>query len=953
MSSYNLGEARGKIVLETDFQGLKDAQTELDKFQKGTKSVDGSLMSTQDALKKTSTTAMVAGASIAGGLALAVKSASDFEFQMSAVQAVSGATADEMDQISDAALRIGKDTAFSASEAGLAMEELVKAGISVKDVLGGAADATVALAAAGGVDLPAAATLAANAMNQFNLGADDLVHVTDTIAGAANASAIDVGQFSNSLSQVGAVAKLAGLSFDDTATAIAAMGNAGVVGSDAGTSLKGVLLNLNPTTEKQIDLMTKLGLITKDGTNKFYDAGGSLKDLASISDTLGGALKGMTDAQKQATLETLFGSDAIRGAAVIAGEGSVGINKLAEAMGKTTAADVAATRLDNFKGSSEALMGSVETLAIQVGQVLLPRVRELVDRVAAAVNWFSGLSGETKSLITNFASGAAGTLLFVGGFIKLALAMAAARRTMLAYKASALGIAVAEKAAAAAKGVSTAAQWLLNAAMTANPIGIIIVAIAALVAGLVWFFSQTKIGQDIWAGFVTFLGEAWRNIVSFIQDAVGNVISFVQSHWGMLLSLLIGPLGLVIQWIVENWGKIVSFFQPAIDAIVAVFTGLWSAISSVWNGIMAVIGFVVNMIVGYFKFWWSVVTTVVGAIVAVVTGLVTFFMNHVLPVITAFIGMVAAIFNYLWLWIVFIFQSIVAAVATAVQAVVTTVLAVWGAILGFIMPIFQAIWNYIVAIFTAIFTYVSGIVKQVVGTIVAVWSAIIAIVTGIFGRVWAVVSGFFRMIFAFIAAIVRQVVSTITTVWNGIVATVSGIFGRVYTAIKSPIDRALAVIGGVKSKIMGFFSGAGNWLRDAGARIIGGFIKGLESMLGGIADFFSGVTANVPKQKGPAKVDKVLLKPAGKMIMQSLMSGLQSEYGNLMDMLSGMNVTIPAQLTQSINANQIASQTSSRSDTPVAPAAAGLNITLVNPISRDPVKEVREAAEMIVGDMYV
>lgn len=902
MSGYNLGEARGKIVLETDLSGLKDAQKGLDEFQTNSKKVDGSLLSTQDALKKTSNTSLIAGGVIAAGFAVAVKSAGDFEFQMSAIQAVSGATTDEMKQISDAALRIGADTAFSSAEAGQAMEELVKAGISVKDTINGAADATVALAAAGGVDLPTAATIAANAMNQFGLSAKDLVAVTDTVAGAANASAISVEEYATAMAQVGAVANLAGLSFEDTSIAIAAMGNAGIKGSDAGTSLKSMLMRLIPTTDEATGLMKELGLMTEDGANQFYNAEGHLKSLAEVSDILGNSLKGMTDEQKQATLTTLFGADAIRGAAVLADQGAAGVNKLADAMGKVSAADVAKTRLDNMNGSIEALKGSAETLGIQVGSILVPRIKELTDKLTEAVNWFSSLSGGQQAAIVTTAQVAAGLLLGVGAAIKIALALQGASKAMAAYKASQMGIAAAEKASAVAKGIATGAQWLLNAAMTANPIGIVVVAIAALVAGLVWFFTQTKLGQEIWANFTRFLGEAWTNIVSFVTSAVDTVVSFVSANWGLLLSLLIGPLGLVIQWIVENWGKIVSFFQPAIDAIVAVFQGLWSVVSAVWNGIMAVIGFVIGAIVAYFTMWWTVVTTVVGAISAAIGAMVAWWMANVLPVIVAFIGMIVAIFQYLGLWVAFIWNAIVAAISAAVTAVVAVVVAIWGALVGFITPIFQAIWDFILFIFTMIVAGITAYVNLVVSIITTVWGAIYGFVAPIFQAIWDFLVSVFQGIWDFISGIVSSVVDTIVGAWESLTGTVSGIFEGVKSAIEDPLEDALDFISGIQDKVVGFFSDAGTWLVGAGEDIINGFIDGLENMLGGIADFFSGVTANVPKQKGPAPVDKVLLKPAGKLIMQGLLSGLQSEQSKVMDMLHGMNVTIPATLNTSMAA---------------------------------------------------
>lgn len=331
--------------------------------------------------------AAIAGiAAVGAGFAAAVTSAAGFEQTMSAVKAVSGATAEEMSSLSGLALQLGKDTSFSASEAGKGIEELVKGGLSIPDIMNGAAKATLDLAAAGGVSLPDAATIAANALAEFNLKGEDMAHVADLIAGAANASALDVSDFKTSLQASGAVAATIGFTFDDLAVAIAEMGKAGITGSDAGTSLKTMMLNLSPQTLKAKDEMQALGIITADGANQFFDAAGKVKSMAEVAQVLQNATANLTQEQKLNALATLFGSDAIRASAVLAKEGAAGFGQMGEAMGKVTAEAVGATKLDNMKGSVQQLTGSVETLAIEFGTALLPVFRDTVDGATNIVN---------------------------------------------------------------------------------------------------------------------------------------------------------------------------------------------------------------------------------------------------------------------------------------------------------------------------------------------------------------------------------------------------------------------------------------------------------------------------------------------------------------------------------------------------------------------------------------
>lgn len=350
----------------------------------------GTLKGPLGAAANVATTALAAVAAAAAGvgvgLGASIASAANFEKTMSGVKAVSGASAGEMKQLSDLALQLGADTSFSASQAAQGLEELVKGGISIGDIMGGGAKAALDLAAAGGINLGSAAEIAADAMNSFNLKGGDLAHVADQIAGAANASSIDVMQFKLSLSQVGAVAKLAGQDFDSTATAIALMGAAGVKGQDAGTSLKTFLMNLQPTTKAAGMAMKELGIITADGANQFFDASGKAKGMREIAEVLNRSLKGLTQQQKLQKLETIFGSDAIRAASILADGGAAAYDKMADSMGKVTAASVGAERLNNLSGSIEQLKGSVETAAITFGMAFLPMLKQGADAATGFVN---------------------------------------------------------------------------------------------------------------------------------------------------------------------------------------------------------------------------------------------------------------------------------------------------------------------------------------------------------------------------------------------------------------------------------------------------------------------------------------------------------------------------------------------------------------------------------------
>jgi TP901 family phage tail tape measure protein len=319
---------------------------------------------------------------------------------MAEVGAVSGASAVQLARLGALARTGGVDIGIGGNEAARGLAELIKGGVSTEAALGGALRATELMAQAGGVDLAQAAEISAVALNSFGLSAAQLPHVADLVAAAANASSIDVNDFRQSLTQAGAVARTIGVSFDDTSVAIAELGQAGLKGSDAGTSLRTFLLRLTPESKEAEAAMRSLGITTADGGNKFFDASGHAKSLSQISEVLRTALAGYTDQQKLATLQTIFGSDAVRAASIFAREGASGFTELQVAMAKIGADDVAHQRLNSLAGDMQKLASETERLKIALGDVLTTGARPATQAATPAVGAAAGFveSGGVQSV---------------------------------------------------------------------------------------------------------------------------------------------------------------------------------------------------------------------------------------------------------------------------------------------------------------------------------------------------------------------------------------------------------------------------------------------------------------------------------------------------------------------------------------------------------------------------
>lgn len=356
---------------------------------------------------------LVAGAAIGAGVVVAARAYMEFEAAMSKVGAVADANASQMKQLSDAAITAGQDTVFSASQAAEAEAELAKAGVSVTDILEGGLSGALNLAAAGQIDLGKSAEIAAQAMNIFKLEGSDVGHIADVLTAGANKSAAGVDDLGQALTQGGMVAASMGMSLEETVASLSMFADAGMKGSDAGTSLKTAMQRLAAPSGEAETLMRELGVSAFDSQGKFVG-------LATIAEQLRGSLGGMSEGQRSAALATIFGADAVRAATVWYQQGAAGVDTYTKAVDDNGAAQrMAARQMDNLKGDLEQLRGSLETAFIKGGSGANDGLRSLAQNATAVVNAFSSLNPETQAFIVKAAAVSAGALIAAGGIVKV------------------------------------------------------------------------------------------------------------------------------------------------------------------------------------------------------------------------------------------------------------------------------------------------------------------------------------------------------------------------------------------------------------------------------------------------------------------------------------------------------------------------------------------------------
>ncbi len=348
--------------------------------------------------------ALIASGMTAAGLAVAafgvaaVKMAADFDQQMSTVQANTGATSAQMDQLRAAAIEAGASTVYSASDSADAINDLGKAGMSVTDILTGGLSGALNLAASDGMAVGDAAEYMANALSMFHLKGSQASQVADTLAAGAGKAVGNVSDFGEALNNCGAQANSFGMNVQETTGVLALFAQNGTIGAEAGTQLNSMLMKLAAPSAEASNTMKELGISAYDAQHHFVG-------MANFAGQLQKAEKNLTDEQRNQANATIFGSYAIKAANYLYEAGESGVNKWTKAVSESGyAAEQAAAKNNNLKGDLENLSGSMESLMISVGEGAQGPLRKMVQGLDTMVDAFAGLPSGAQQTIVVMAS---------------------------------------------------------------------------------------------------------------------------------------------------------------------------------------------------------------------------------------------------------------------------------------------------------------------------------------------------------------------------------------------------------------------------------------------------------------------------------------------------------------------------------------------------------------------
>lgn len=555
-------------------------------FQENTKSTMSTVGGIMTSAGKTMTKAVTLP--ILGLTTAAVKVGGDFEEQMSRVKAISGATGDAFEELRDQAIDLGAKTAFSAKESADGMENLASAGFDAQEIMA-AMPGLLDLAAVSGGDVALASENAATALRGFGLEADQSGHIADVFARAAADTNAEVADMGEAMKYIAPVANAMGLSIEETAAAIGIMSDAGVKGSQAGTTLRGALSRIAKPTKAMRETMDELGV-------SFYDSEGNMISLQDQISLLSDSFDGLTQEQKNQALVTLYGQESLSGMMALIDKGPDSLGALTESLEQSDGAadEMARTMQDNMNSSIEQMLGAFESAAIVIQDILSPAIASIADSIGSLVEKFVSAPRwvQTTILSLGLLTAAVGPILFgVGKLMKLFQTM---KVGILALRA---GFTALNTAVTVVGGGIKA----LFAVLVANPIILIIGAIIAAVAAFIYFWNTSEEFRNFFIGM-------WEGI----KEAVGIALEWIEDSWSNMVEGAKNAVESVKQawsdtkqWFADLWQGIKDSasdmwqgtkqaFSDGVDNIVSVWDGITQWFSDLWNGIKSTVTSIVN-----------------------------------------------------------------------------------------------------------------------------------------------------------------------------------------------------------------------------------------------------------------------------------------------------------------------------------------------------------------------
>lgn len=754
---------------------LKNVNAELarapfDEYAAKAEKVGGTLTSVGQKLLPLST-------SIAGLGVAAVKTTADFDSEMSKVSAISGATGTDLDKLRGKAREMGAKTKFSASEAAQGMQYMAMAGWKTQDMMDGL-EGIMNLAAASGEDLASTSDIVTDALTAFGLSAKDSSHFSDILAAASSDANTNVSMMGETFKYAAPVLGSLGYTAEDAALAIGLMANAGIKSSQAGTSLRGAITNLAKPTDTVAAAMDKYGI-------SLTDSSGKMLSLRELMEQLRQKLGGLSEAEQAQAAAALFGKEAMSGMLAIINGSDKDFEKLAGAIDNCDGSSekMANTMNDNLQGQITILMSQLQELAISFGEILMPKIRDIVTHIQNFVDKLNAMDEGQKETILRvgmFVAALAPMLMGLGKVITFSANVSRALGTLSAGLVKAGGF----------SGVFTKALGLIT-----SPAAIVVGVIAAITAVIIHLWNTnedfrntiTAIWQKIKDAFTTFAAGISERL-SALGITFSDVTSAIKTIWDGFCNLLAPVLEAAFSTIAIALQTAFNVILGIWDVFSAVFSGDWSGaweavkgiFSSIWDGlkeyfstIIGAVKGVADVFLGWFGTNWETVWN----------GVKTFF--------EGIWNGISSFFEGIWNGISTFCTTVWNGIVTNVTAFCTTVHDTISTIFNAVKDVVSNVWETIKNVVQVAIMFIVEVIKAAFELITVPFRFIWENCRDTIISVWETIKSAVQTAINFvkdniITPVMNAISTTISTVWNTIKTT----FTTVINAIKSAVQTA-------------------------------------------------------------------------------------------------------------------------------------------------------------------
>ena len=853
-------DALQREIIETE-QDLKNLETQANQSATALQKIAATgdkLKTVGDNISSAGEKMLPATAAVTGLGTAAVTTAANFESSMSQVQATMGITKDSMSTVngqsvntmntlSELAKKMGSETAFSASECAEALNYLALAGYDTEQMCN-TLPTVLNLAAAGGIDLASASDMVTDAMSALGMGVDEAETMVDQMAKTASSTNTSVAQLGEGILTIGATAKSVKGGTAELNTALGILANNGIKGAEGGTHLRNIILSLQNPTDKAADTMEALGL-------KVYDSQGNMRSMNDILGDLNKSMEGMTSEEKANIVSKIFNKTDLSSVnALLANTGDTW-DDLQQSITNSggAAQQMADTQLDNLQGQLTILKSALEGLAISFGELLMPAIKSIVTAVQGFVDKLNSMDEGTKKVIVTIALivAAIGPVLIVIGKV-----------------ISAVGtiMTIVPKIAGVINTVKTAFM-ALNTTMLANPIFLIIAAIAALVAAFIYLWNNCD-------GFRQFWIDLWENVKQVAITVWNAIKTFFSQVWEAIKTIFSTVFEVIKTLVTTYFNLYKTIIETVINVIKTVITTVWNAIKGVFTTVFNVIKTIVTT---YFNIYKTIIQTVLTVIQTVITTV----WNTIKTVVTTVMNAIKTVFTTIWNAI----KTIIGAVVSGIKALIT---GDFQGVKNAITTIMNTIKSTISTIWNTIKSTISTVLGAIKNAVTSVFSGIVNAIKNAMSNVLNAVKNGFSNVKNHITGLASQAVTWGKDLVMGIVNGIKSCIGAVGDAVKSVADKIKSFLH-FSVPDEGPLTDYESWMPD----FMGGLAKGIEKSKSLVAKAVEGVSNDmiINPKVDPASAAINASTEASSTNAANIVSAINSAFSGLE--LNGGDTVIP------------------------------------------------------------